>query len=80
MVKRGWRGTVNCCLCGCMETVEHILFKCHQANLEWGLIKEVFKLKYSPVPLMEFSSYWLLGKGAMAKRLMIFVFAGFAWA
>ena len=55
-------------------------FKCHQTNLEWGLIKEVFKLKYSPLPLMEFSSYWLLGKGAMAKRLMIFVFAGFAWA
>lgn len=28
LIKRGWGGSGNCCVCGCPESVENILFRC----------------------------------------------------
>jgi len=33
-----------------------------------------------PKSLKTFSENWLLGKGSLPKRLMMFLFAGFSWA
>ena len=30
--KKKWKGSVNCCLCGLRETVDHIFFQCHVAK------------------------------------------------
>lgn len=80
LVKRGRKGSSKCCLCSCLEDINHILFKCHLAKLVWGMLREIYSFQNCPRSLGEFSSFWLLGKGPWPKRVIIFVFAAFAWA
>jgi hypothetical protein len=35
LTKRRWHGSGNCCICGCPETVDHILSRCFLAKY-WG--------------------------------------------
>lgn len=44
------------------------------------MVKEIFGLPYYPRSLSELYNWWLVGKGPWSKRLILFVFAGFAWA
>lgn len=80
LTKRGWKGGDKCCVCGKVESVDHIFFQCTLAHFVWNVIKEVFKLERMPRSLEDFSEMWLLGKGPMPIRLMMFLFAGFTWA
>lgn len=52
-------------------------FTCHLATM---IIKEVFNPEAYPTSLSEFYNMWLLGKGALPIRIIIFIFAGFTWA
>lgn len=78
-VKKKWKGDINCCLCGCVESVDHVFFQCHLARLVWCIIREVYHLENAPTSLNEFTSAWLMGKGPLPIRLIIFFFAGFSW-
>jgi hypothetical protein len=80
LAKRGWKGDIHCCLCGLIESVDHLLFKCHLARLIWSTVKEIFNLEFCPSSLEEFSCIWLQGKGPLPSNLLMFVFAGIAWA
>lgn len=78
--KRGWKGSPKCCLCECLELIEHLFFDCHLATFTWGVIKEVFDLDATPRSLNDLITTWLSGKGPLPIRIAMFVFAGFAWA
>jgi hypothetical protein len=80
LVKRGWRGNMSCCLCDCVETVNHLLFKCHLAKLVWSMLQNIFELDFCPRSLEDLSIIWLQGKGPLPNRLVMFFFAGFTWA
>jgi hypothetical protein len=80
LAKRGWKGDVHCCLCGRIESVNHILFHCYLAKLIWGMIREIFQLDFCPSSLEDFSYMWLQGKGPLPSHLLMFLFAGIAWA
>jgi hypothetical protein len=80
LVKRGWKGYINCCLCGKIESVNHILFQCHLAKLIWGVIRDIFHLDSCPSFLEDLSFTWLQGKGLLPSHLLMFLFAGIAWA
>lgn len=80
LIKRKWKGSICCCLCGMPESVNHVFFECHLARMCWGIIKEVFQLTETPRSVDELCSGWLKGKGPLSIRLTIFLFAGFAWA
>jgi hypothetical protein len=78
LIKRGWKGSKDCCLCGKTESVEHIFFKCHIAKFVWSIIGEVFRIS---VPRsLDDLSLWIQGKGPFPSRMIMFMFAGFAWA
>jgi len=62
------------------ETIDHILFHCVLAKLCWSVLGEVFNWEYMPRSLKSFSETWLVGKGPLPKRLIMFIFAGFSWA
>jgi hypothetical protein len=79
LAKRGWKGDVHCCLCGRIESVNHILFHCYLAKLIWGMIREIFQLDFCPSSLEDFSYMWLQGKGPLPSHLLMFLFAGIAW-
>jgi hypothetical protein len=80
LVKRGWKGNKGCCLCASVENIDHLFFKCHLAKFVWGLLMNVFSLESCPASLEILSVTWLQGKGPLPSRLMLFFFAGFAWA
>jgi hypothetical protein len=44
LVKRNWQGSPSCCLCGKVETVDHILFECVFAQYVWCCIRDAFQL------------------------------------
>jgi hypothetical protein len=79
LVTKGWKGGIAYCLCGCVESVGHVLFKCHLAAVVWSFIKEVFHLDDYPTSLEDFSFKWLRGKGPLPISLIVFIFAGFTW-
>ena len=49
-------------------------------RLAWSICEEVFKWNSRPRSLKELSEVWLMGKGPLPKRLILFIFAGFTWA
>lgn len=79
--KRGWKGEENCCLGDSrIETVNHIFFECVIAKLIWSLLKDVFHWPEVPYSIKSLSETWLMGKGPLPIKLLLFCFAGFAWA
>lgn len=80
LVKRGRKGSTDCCLCDLVETVNHVFFRCHLSSFAWGILQEIFGLSSCPRSLEELSTSWLQGRGPLPKRLTLFIFAGFAWA
>lgn len=65
LVKKGWKGDINCCVCGCLESIDHIFFKCHKARFIWSFTKEGYYLNSYPTSLSNFTNTWLLGKGPL---------------
>jgi len=57
-----------------------MLFSCHLARLVWGVLQDIFELDFLPRSIEDMSMTWLHGTGPLPKRLMMFFFAGFAWA
>ena len=57
LTRRGWKGGDKCCLCGRLESVDHIF----SARFVWSIVKEVFSLNNVPRSLKEFSETWLQG-------------------
>ena len=77
-IVRGWKGDGKCCLCGVLETINHLLFECVFAKWFWVVIQEVFYERDIPKSLQELSEGWLWGKGPLPKQNIMFFFAGFA--
>lgn len=66
-------------ICDCVETINHLFFKCHLARLVWGMLQNIFELGSCPRSVEDMSVLWLQGKGPLPKRLVMWLFAGFAW-
>ena len=79
LIKRGWKGDGKCCVCNVLENVNHLFFECPLARMLWAILKEAFDLESVPRSLHELLESWLHGKGPLPSRLIMFVFAGFAW-
>ena len=41
--KRGWKGDPHCCLCGRLETTNHIFFSCSLARFVWSSLGLAFQ-------------------------------------
>lgn len=55
LIKKGRHGDGVCSLCGCDESVNHVLFECHLAKMIWCIIKEIFHINTYPKPLEDLS-------------------------
>jgi hypothetical protein len=48
LIKRGWKGDGNCCVCGVGESVDHIFFHCVLAKMSWAIFKRFFIWRLFP--------------------------------
>ena len=48
LARQRWKGSLNCCCCSLIETIQHLFFDCQNAKFLWRLISVVFNL---PMPL-----------------------------
>jgi hypothetical protein len=70
LIRRGWRGDGKCCVCGVLESIDHIFFGCVLAKMIWAILKDVFYLAWIPRSLEDFSEDWLQGKGPCHRSLL----------
>lgn len=54
LIKKGWKGKKTC-VCGGLESIEHMSFHCNMENFVWGIIKELFQLSCVPSSLSDLS-------------------------
>lgn len=68
-----------CCLCGIVETIDHIFYCCPFGKFVWCCVRcfRVGRVSPSTTDLME---NWLTNKLGQYKSLALFIFAGFMWA
>lgn len=51
---RGWKGDINCALCGVPENINHVFFNCVLAKFVWYCFKEMFQWRRVPNSLDDF--------------------------
>lgn len=77
--QKKWKENVNCSLCNCPETANHILFQCVMARFVWVSFKEVLGWERVPGGLSDFFNHWAPW-GNADQHLKLFIFAIVAWA
>ena len=77
--KRGWKGDNVCVLCGCEETLNHILFTCHLALFFWLGMKEILSWERAPISFDDFQLNWLEQRGSNDYNFVLFSFAASVW-
>jgi hypothetical protein len=78
--QRGWRGSHLCSLCGQVEDVDHIFFRCSIARLIWCGIRDILEWANGLVSWATWRERWSKGGMKIPKRFALFLFAGLAWA
>lgn len=77
---RGWKGSDRCCLCGELESSDHIFFRCSLARFVWYIIRRVFGWDRSPSSVSDMWEFWIPRKFKLPRNLGIFICAGLTWA
>lgn len=71
--KKNWKGNAKCCLCGVLENMDHIFFRCHVARVIWFCFKEALGWERSPMSFQDFLDNWLpLGSKNYHVKLFAF--------
>ena len=78
--RRGWKGSVYCCLCGKVETNNHVFFGCLISRFAWCCLRDAFGWARCPTDLSDLMGVSVAGGPRLTNHLTTFIFAGFAWA
>jgi hypothetical protein len=76
---RNWRGSERCCLCGSVEDVDHLLFRCPLAEFVWACMGEALDSEGYPRNMNDLLSNWLPKGFGVSYQLGLACFAGLAW-
>jgi hypothetical protein len=70
--KKNWKGEINCVLCGRVEDVNHIMFRCVSSRFLWADVKEGLGWREAPVSLEDYIANWLSGRRHPSSKLLVF--------
>jgi hypothetical protein len=73
--KRRWKGDIHCGLCGGVEDINHIFFRCSLAQFIWCCARDIFGWSGFPTSWDNLQGGWLSHKINMPYKLGLFVFA-----
>ena len=51
--KRGWEGGIHCCLCGKVETTNHVFFECSISRFAWCCLRDALGRTGCPIDLSD---------------------------
>jgi len=77
--KKSWKGNPHCSLCGKLETMDHIFFKCILARFTWVCFKEALGWMRIPNGLQDFFDNWI-PVGCPKYNTKLFLLAITMWA
>jgi hypothetical protein len=77
---RNWKGSIECALCGLMEDIDHLLFKCPLAEFIWAFLKETLGWNGQPRIINDLTSIWLRRGFGVDYQAGLACFTGFCWA
>jgi hypothetical protein len=49
LAKRNWQGSLKCCFCSVIETIQHLFFDCHFARFIWNTVHITFGIQPPPL-------------------------------
>jgi hypothetical protein len=58
LAKRKWKASVDCCVCGEHETIQHLFFECPVARQIWSTISITFDIR-RPRNINDMFGEWL---------------------
>jgi hypothetical protein len=74
LAKRNWQGSLKCCFCSSIETIQHLFFDCHFAKFIWNTVYLAFGIQ-PPSSFSDLFGSWLNGT---PRKLMSQILLGAA--
>jgi hypothetical protein len=78
--KREWKGDINCTLCGTVEDVDHIMFRCVLSRYVWSKLREIFGWSNYPRSREDFVCHWIGEGSSKANKIILFGFGVVCWS
>jgi hypothetical protein len=78
--KRNWKGSQDCCFCGCDETIDHLFFYCPISRYVWRVIQVALNLEVIPKNIIELCDGWLSKPKDKITNLLLFGCGAVFWA
>jgi hypothetical protein len=78
--RRNWGGQATCKLCGEVEDLDHLLFRCPVSVFVWCWVRDCLGWRSIPTSLDDFQARVLGAPGEKGNKLLIFLLAGVSWA
>jgi hypothetical protein len=79
LVKKHWKGCTDGCFCAEQETIQHLFFYCHIAQLTWGSVCLMFGVK-KPKGVEHLFGPWLRNFLSKQRNLVLVGLAAICWA
>jgi hypothetical protein len=79
LVKRNWQGSLKCCFCSSIETIQHLFFHCHFAKFIWNTVYIAFGIQ-PPSSFSDLFGAWLDGIPRKLMNQILLGAAALCWA
>ena len=79
LAKRNRQGSVKCCLCSSIETIQHLFFDCYFASFVWNNVPITFRIR-PPTSFANLFGSSLHGLSPKLRKQILLGVATLCWA
>lgn len=79
LAKRNWQGSVRCCFCSSLETIQHLFFDCQFARFVWNTLRFTFGIQ-PPTGFSNMFGSWLNGLCLHHRKQILLGAAALCWS
>jgi hypothetical protein len=79
LAKRNWQGSLKCCFCSSIETIQYLFFDCHFARFIWNTVHITFGIQ-PPSSFSDLFGAWLDGIPRKLMNRILLEAAALCWA
>ena len=79
LAKRNWQGSVKCCLCSSVETIQHLFFDCYFTRFVWNIMHITYGIQ-PPASFANLLGSWLHGLSLKLRNQILLGAAALCWS